>query len=63
MTAGVVERFLDWMWPPLPVIKALPDHVRNVGLDTDLLWLSMSNAERINPAVHVGGHAKPKEGK
>lgn len=56
----MMTRILDWLWPPLPVLKVMPRHVEDLPLDIGLLCLSMDQAHRINPAVQVG-FIKPRE--
>lgn len=47
------ETLQDWLFGPLPpVIKTLPDHIRDMPLDMGLIALQMERSHQINPAVN-----------
>jgi hypothetical protein len=52
---GWYDTLMQFLMPDqLPVIKVMPDKVKNLNLNMELLKLPMSQAHQINPAVHTG---------
>lgn len=55
----MIARLRDYFFPlPLPVLKEMPAHVRNLHLDPGALWLHIQGAHSPNPNTIVG-HIKP----